>query len=75
MGATLPISAPGVAQKVKRQHHRIDERLQGLECALVVVRSLCHDDPLLGRLRSLRRQRRRLIFALKVVRPYRNISK
>ena len=35
-----PISAPWVAQKIKRQHHRIDERLQGLGCAVVVVRSL-----------------------------------
>ena len=34
-----PISAPRVAQKIKRQHHRIDERLQGLGCAVVVVRS------------------------------------
>ena len=33
-----PISAPWVAQKIKRQHHRIDERLQGLGCAVVVVR-------------------------------------
>ena len=39
-----PISAPWVAQKIKRQHHRIDERLQGLGCAVVVVQ--CHDDPL-----------------------------
>ena len=34
-----PISAPWVAQKIKRQHHRIDERLHGLGCAVVVVRS------------------------------------
>ena len=68
-----PISAPRVAQKIKRQHHRIDERLQGLGCAVVVVRSLCHDDSLLRRLRSLHLQG--LIFALKVVRPHRNISK
>ena len=45
-----PISAPRVAQKIKRQHYRIDERLQGLGCAVVVVR---HDDPLLRHLRSL----------------------
>jgi hypothetical protein len=71
-----PISAPWVAQKIKRQHHRIDERLQGLGCAVVVVRSLCHDDPLLRRFRPrCLRQGRGLIFALKVVRPRRNISK
>ena len=64
-----PISAPRVAQKIKRQHHRIDERLHGLGCAVVVVRS----HPLLRRLRSLHLQG--LIFALKVVRPHRNISK
>ena len=35
-----PISAPRIAQRIKRQHHRIDERLQGLGCAVVVVRPL-----------------------------------
>ena len=64
-----PISAPWVAQKINRQHHRIDEHLQELGCAVVVVRSL--DDPLrcLRRFRRLRRQGSGLIFALKVVRP------
>jgi hypothetical protein len=55
MGATLPISAPRVAQKIKRQHHRIDERLQRPGCAVVVVR--CHDDPLLRRFRSQEEER------------------
>ena len=32
-----PISAPWVAQKIKRQHHHVDERLQGLGCVVVVA--------------------------------------